>query len=324
MIDGSAKRILVAGASGYIGRAVAAELIERGYFVYVIVRQDTKLAQSNASNLTVLSVDIDKKEDWTQQFPKVDVVISCLASRSGRAQDANHVDYGLNSDLLRFACKTKVQHFILLSAICIQKPKLAFQYEKLRFQNELIASGLRYSIVLPTAFFKSLSGQINRIKQGKSFLVFGSGRETSSLPISETDLANYIGNCIVQKEFWNKLLPVGGPGPVISPLDQAEMIFEIFNRPKKIKHISHRIFDILIAFLLPVSLFSSKIKDHIELLKIGKYYAQESMLFYDSETGSYSAEKTPQYGEKLLYEYYCSLRDEPHKIPDMGSQKLFG
>jgi hypothetical protein len=47
------------------------------------------------------------------------------------------------------------------------------------------------------------------------------------------------------------------------------------------------------------------------------------MLFYDAETGSYSAEKTPQYGEKLLYEYYCSLRDDPHKIPDMGSQKLF-
>ena len=114
---------------------------------------------------------------------------------------------------------------------------------------------------------------------------------------------------------------MGGPGPVITPLDQAEMIFEIFNRPKKIKHISHRIFDLLIAFLLPFSFFSSKIKDHIELLKIGKYYAQESMLFYDAETGSYSAEKTPQYGEKLLYEYYCSLRDDPHKIPDMGSQK---
>ena len=222
MTDGSAKRVLVAGASGYIGRAVVAELIERGYFVYVIVRQNTKFAQSNASNLNVLSVDIDTKEDWTQQFPKVDVVISCLASRSGRAEDANYVDYGLNSDLLRFASKTKVQHFILLSAICIQKPKLAFQYEKLRFQNELIASGLRYSIVLPTAFFKSLSGQINRIKQGKSFLVFGSGRETSSLPISETDLARYISNCIVQKEFWNKSLPVGGPGPVLSLIHISE------------------------------------------------------------------------------------------------------
>jgi len=321
--DGSAKSVLVAGASGYIGRAVVAELIKRGYFVYVIVRQNTKFAQSNASNLTILSVDIDKKEDWTQQFPKVDVVISCLASRSGRAQDANYVDYGLNSDLLRFACKTKIQHFILLSAICIQKPKLAFQYEKLRFQNELVASGIRYSIVLPTAFFKSLSGQINRIKQGKSFLVFGSGRETSSLPISETDLARYISNCIVQKAFWNKSLPVGGPGPVVTPLDQAEMLFEIFDRPKKIRHISPRFFDILIAILLPLSFFFRKTKDYVELLKIGKYYAQESMLFYDNEAGAYNAEKTPQFGDNLLYDYYCSLRDDPKNIPDMGSQKLF-
>ena len=323
MSDGSAKSVLVAGASGYIGKAVVAELIKRGYFVYVIVRKNTKFAQSNASHLTIVSVDIDKKEDWTKQFPKVDIVISCLASRSGTAKDANYVDYGLNSDLLRFACKIKVQHFILLSAICIQKPKLAFQYEKLRFQNELVASGLRYSIVLPTAFFKSLSGQINRIKQGKSFLVFGSGRETSSLPISETDLARYISNCIVKKALWNKSLPVGGPGPVITPLDQAEMIFEIFNRPKKIRHVPHYLFDILIACILPASFVSSKIKDHLELLKIGKYYAQESMLFYDTETGSYSAEKTPQYGDNLLYDYYCSLRDEPHKIPNMGSQKLF-
>ena len=63
--DGSAKRVLVAGASGYIGRAVAAELIERGYFVYVIVRQNTKFAQSNASNLTVLSVDIVENTEDT-------------------------------------------------------------------------------------------------------------------------------------------------------------------------------------------------------------------------------------------------------------------
>ena len=70
MTDGSAKRVLVAGASGYIGRAVVAELIERGYFVYVIVRQNTKFAQSNSSNLNVLSVDIDTKEDWKSFSPK--------------------------------------------------------------------------------------------------------------------------------------------------------------------------------------------------------------------------------------------------------------
>ena len=313
----------MAGATGYIGKAVVAELLDKDYFVYAIVRKEKRLEYSDQSNLKVLSLEAGENSDWTKQLPRIDIIISCLASRSGCERDANFVDYSLNSDLLYFALKIKLQHFILLSAICIQKPKLAFQRAKLRFNSELVASGLRYSIVLPTAFFKSLSGQVNRIKNGKSFLVFGNGKRTSSLPISEIDLAKYIVNCIESEGSWNKSLPVGGPGPAVTPLDQAKMLFEIFDKPKKIKHVSPRFFDFAIILLFPVSLFSQKIKDKLELIKIGKYYAEESMLFYDADADAYDASKTPQFGENLLYEYYCSLRDEPEKIPDMGSQKLF-
>ena len=323
MASGSKKKVLVAGATGYIGKAVVAELLDKDYFVYAIVRKEKRLEYSDQSNLKVLSLEAGENSDWTKQLPRIDIIISCLASRSGCERDANFVDYSLNSDLLYFALKIKLQHFILLSAICIQKPKLAFQRAKLRFNSELVASGLRYSIVLPTAFFKSLSGQVNRIKNGKSFLVFGNGKRTSSLPISEIDLAKYIVNCIESEESWNKSLPVGGPGPAVTPLDQAKMLFEIFDKPKKIKHVSPRFFDFAIILLFPVSLFSQKIKDKLELIKIGKYYAEESMLFYDADADAYDASKTPQFGENLLYEYYCSLRDEPEKIPDMGSQKLF-
>ena len=323
MVSGSKKKVLVAGATGYIGKAVVAELLDKDYFVYAIVRKEKRLEYSDQSNLKVLSLETGENSDWTKQLPRIDIIVSCLASRSGCERDANFVDYSLNSDLLYFALKIKLQHFILLSAICIQKPKLAFQRAKLRFNSELVASGLRYSIVLPTAFFKSLSGQVNRIKNGKSFLVFGNGKRTSSLPISEIDLAKYIVNCIESEESWNKSLPVGGPGPAVTPLDQAKMLFEIFDKPKKIKHVSPRFFDFAIILLFPVSLFSQKIKDKLELIKIGKYYAEESMLFYDADADAYDASKTPQFGENLLYEYYCSLRDEPEKIPDMGSQKLF-
>ena len=323
MVSGSKKKVLVAGATGYIGKAVVAELLDKDYFVYAIVRKEKRLEYSDQSNLKVLSLEAGENSDWTKQLPRIDIIISCLASRSGCERDANFVDYSLNSDLLYFALKIKLQHFILLSAICIQKPKLAFQRAKLRFNSELVASGLRYSIVLPTAFFKSLSGQVNRIKNGKSFLVFGNGKRTSSLPISEIDLAKYIVNCIESEESWNKSLPVGGPGPAVTPLDQAKMLFEIFDKPKKIKYVSPRFFDFAIILLFPVSLFSQKIKDKLELIKIGKYYAEESMLFYDADADAYDASKTPQFGENLLYDYYCSLRDEPEKIPDMGSQKLF-
>ena len=255
MVSGSKKKVLVAGATGYIGKAVVAELLDKDYFVYAIVRKEKRLEYSDQSNLKVLSLETGENSDWTKQLPRIDIIISCLASRSGCERDANFVDYSLNSDLLYFALKIKLQHFILLSAICIQKPKLAFQRAKLRFNSELVASGLRYSIVLPTAFFKSLSGQVNRIKNGKSFLVFGNGKRTSSLPISEIDLAKYIVNCIESEESWNKSLPVGGPGPAVTPIDQAEMLFKIFEKPKKIKHISPRFFDFALVLLFPVSFF---------------------------------------------------------------------
>ena len=255
MVSGSKKKVLVAGATGYIGKAVVAELLDKDYFVYAIVRKEKRLEYSDQSNLKVLSLETEENSDWTKQLPRIDIIISCLASRSGCERDANFVDYSLNSDLLYFALKIKLQHFILLSAICIQKPKLAFQRAKLRFNSELVASGLRYSIVLPTAFFKSLSGQVNRIKNGKSFLVFGNGKRTSSLPISEIDLAKYIVNCIESEESWNKSLPVGGPGPAVTPIDQAEMLFKIFEKPKKIKHISPRFFDFALVLLFPVSFF---------------------------------------------------------------------
>lgn len=55
-------------------------------------------------------------------------------------------------------------HFVLLSAICVQKPLLEFQKAKLRFEEELQAASragdLTHSIVRPTAFFKSLAGQV--------------------------------------------------------------------------------------------------------------------------------------------------------------------
>jgi len=113
-----------------------------------------------------------------------DTVVSCMASRTGAPKDAWAVDYQAHSDALKAAKAAGVTQFILSPAICVRKPLLAFQKAKLAFEAELIASGLDYSIVRATAFFKSLSGQIARVKCGKSFLVFGDGRLTACKPIS--------------------------------------------------------------------------------------------------------------------------------------------
>ena len=58
---------------------------------------------------------------------------------------------------------------MLLSAICVQKPLLEFQKAKLELEAELVRAAaarenpVSYSIVRPTAFFKSLAGQFVKL-----------------------------------------------------------------------------------------------------------------------------------------------------------------
>jgi hypothetical protein len=50
--------------------------------------------------------------------------------------------------------------------------------------------------VRPTAFFKSLAGQIELVKTGKPYVMFGDGNLASCKPISEQDLARFMADCI--------------------------------------------------------------------------------------------------------------------------------
>ena len=184
-------RVLVAGASGYIGRHVVEALLQRDYRVVAQLRPSAQWTLSHP-NLECVYGELTESAQCLQNIQACDFVISCLASRSGGVRDAKLVEYDANNRLLAAASQWGVQRFLLLSAICVQKPRLAFQKEKLRFEAKLRASNLPWTIIRPTAFFKSLSGQIARLQQGKSFLVFGNGTLTACKPIAEQDLAAYI------------------------------------------------------------------------------------------------------------------------------------
>jgi divinyl chlorophyllide a 8-vinyl-reductase len=196
---------------------------------------------------------------------------------------------------------------VLLSAICVQKPLLAFQQAKLAFEKQLIESGLDYSIVRPTAFFKSLSGQVERLRQGKPFLVFGDGRLTACKPISDDDLADYIAGCLDDPARRNRVLPVGGPGPAITPREQGERLFQLLGRPPRFKQVPVALLDTIIVVLSTLGRLLPRLADKAELARIGRYYATESMLVLDPASGRYDADATPSTGSQTLFDFYGRL-----------------
>ena len=313
-----ANRILMLGGTGTIGRATVAELVKRDHKVTCIARPKAgskgKLNQEKTTNLLqgaeVCFGDVQDPEFLREQVfanHQFDAVVSCMASRTGEPEDAWAIDHQAHLNVLNLAKEHGVTQMVLLSAICVQKPLLVFQRAKLAFEKALTESGLTYSIVRPTAFFKSLSGQVERVKNGKSFLLFGDGTTTACKPISDADLAIYLANCLEDTSLQNKILPIGGPGPALTARQQGECIFKILGREPKFTSLPLSIMTGSVALMDGLSKVIPPLVAKAELARIGLYYATESMLVLNPETGLYDADATPETGTDTLFDYFKAL-----------------
>ena len=327
------QRVLVLGATGSIGRAAVRALVRRGHDVVCLVRPraGVKGALTAADSQALLAgatlrfgdaADADSLARDGFCGERFDVLLSCLASRTGAPADAWAIDHQAHVQALAVAQTCGVRHMVLLSALCVQKPLLAFQLAKLAFEKQLIDSGLNYSIVRPTAFFKSLSGQIERLKKGKPFLVFGNGQLTACKPISDDDLGAYLADCLDDPRRHRQVLPIGGPGEAQTPLQQGTQLFALLGKTPRFKHLPVALLDTIISVLGILGVVLPALKAKAELARIGRYYATESMLVLNQRTGLYDAAATPSTGSQTLFDH-CAALVSGAAAPERGDHAVF-
>lgn len=328
------KRVFVVGATGYIGKFVVRELVARGYDVVSFARERSGVGASTTAEKTreelkgseVRFGDVSSPDSLLSNGIRgehFDVVVSCLTSRTGGIKDAWNIDYQATRNALDAGMKAGANQFLLLSAICVQKPLLEFQRAKLKFEKELIESGMTYSIVRPTAFFKSIAGQVESVKNGKPFVMFGNGELTSCKPISEADLARFMADCLEDSAKHNKILPIGGPGKAISVKEQGEMLFELLGKEPKFRRMPIWMFDVIIPLVSLLAKIFPKLEDKAEFARIGKYYCSESMLVLNPETGKYDADATPSYGSDTLRDFYKRVLRDGLAGQELGDHAMF-
>ena len=306
-------RIFLVGGTGTIGRATVRALEAAGHAVVCFGRRGPEDADFRAGDVTrVGSIAMDGFRG-----ERFDAVVSCLASRTGVPTEAWAIDCGAHLALLSAAQQAGVSQFVLLSAICVQKPVLEFQRAKRAFEWALAASGMRYSIVRPTAYFKSLSGQVNRVRAGKPFLVFGDGRQTACKPISDGDLARYLVGCLDDPGRWDRVLPIGGPGPALTPREMGERLFALAGQTPRFRSVPPGLLGGVARMLSAVGL-----REKAQLAQIGRYYATESMLVWDAAAGRYDAHATAETGSELLFDFYAQLMSGQESV-DRGEHAVF-
>ena len=152
--------------------------------------------------------------------------------------------------------------------------------------------------------------------------MFGNGTLTACKPISDSYLGKYIADCIPDQARHNCILPIGGPGVAITPRDQGEKLFELLGQEVRFKQVPVTLLDVVIFVLSVLGRVMPSLADKAELARIGRYYATESMLVWDTQSETYDAAATPSSGTETLFDFYADLVQRG-QMPERGDHAVF-
>ena len=273
------EKILLAGATGYLGQYILAELLKKEYPTRIVVRNKAKIAPALLTHPLLEVVEAEVTQPQTLQgvckgVHKVISTVGITQQKDGLTYE--QVDYGANKNLLNEAMREGVQKFVYVSVFKGEMMRhIAIGAAKERFVDALKVSGLDYCIVRPSGFYSDMGNFLKMAKGGKVRL-FGKGQYAMN-PIHGEDLAEV---CVAQLESAEKEVNVGG-AEVFTHTEIARLAFEVLHKPVKISYSPDwlRRFILKIGkYLMPNSaygtvefVFTVMAMDSVAPMKVGKH-----------------------------------------------------
>jgi len=224
------KKILVAGATGYLGQFVVKALKARGYWVRALGRSASKLAPVEEYADELFLGEVTDPDSLVGVCDGIDIVFSSVGiTRQKDGLTYNDVDYQANRNLLTIAEASGASKFMYAHVLNAEKLRhVAMIQAKQRFVDELKRSALEHTVICPTGFFSDMAEFLKMARSGRVYL-FGDGSNRIN-PIHGADLAEVCADAV---ESWEQQLDIGGP-EAFTYREIAELAFDVLNKPEKI------------------------------------------------------------------------------------------
>ncbi len=226
------KKVLVAGATGYLGQYLVKELIERDFDVRVLIRKESQKGLFKGVNDFFIG-EITEGKSLRGLCENIDWVFTSIGiTRQKDGLTYMDVDYKGNVNLLKEAKQAGVHSFLYVSAIGGDNLRHLKIFEaKERFVDELKGSGLDYTIMRPNGFFSDMRDFLDMAKRGRVYL-FGKG-DFKLNPIHGEDLAKV---CVDKISAEGNEFTVGGPD-ILSQNELGTIALEAWGKKPEIVHL---------------------------------------------------------------------------------------
>lgn len=251
-------RVLIAGATGYLGRFVTLEFKRRGYWTRVLTRSVERLEKRGPFSAPAISRDdvgdvfvgeVTKPETLEGLMEGIDIVYSSIGiSRQRDGLTFEQVDYQGNRNLIDLCERADVKKFVYVSMQGAENIlNLAITDTHERVVKDLQESSMDYAIVRPCGFFSDMGMTLDMAKSGRVYLV-GEGNNKMS-PIHGADIAIV---CVDAVEGDVLEVEAGGP-EIMTQRESAELAFELLGKPAKITIIPIWLARLLVKFIYLLS-----------------------------------------------------------------------
>jgi uncharacterized protein YbjT (DUF2867 family) len=248
------KNLLVAGASGVLGRAAVMHFLDRGYNVTAFVRDIGKVDDLRAKGARIIAGDINDPSSFEKIFQGIDIVLTALHAMIGRGKNSSeNVDERGHKNFIDAAAKSGVHLFIYTSIIgASSNNSLDFSRTKYVVEKYLEASGMKYTILRPTAFmewhaYRLLGKSI--IDKGKT-MILGRGDTVMNF-IAVQDIVGTIDYIISSGQCINTIEALAGPDN-LTRNQVAEMFGKTTGKPFKIQHLPISVVKLLSKIFHPI------------------------------------------------------------------------
>lgn len=230
------KKVILFGATGNIGQAIAREVLQQGYQLSIVVRDKSKARQLSALASKCMVADVTAPASLSGICQKQDIVLSALGksiSPNDKSKPTFHeIDFVGNANILQEAKASGVEKFVYVSVYHAER-YLHLNYCKAHheFAELLKRADVDYSIIKPPAVFSAFVDMIEMAKKGQ-LVTIGAGDQKTN-PIFEGDLAKI---CVDSIKQYKAVIEAGGKA-IYTRHELNELIQHMVNPSKKVRHI---------------------------------------------------------------------------------------
>lgn len=233
--------ILVAGATGFLGREICRRLVERGHAVRGLVRTTSEppvVAALREMGVETVVGDVKERASLDAACRGARTVISTITATRVRQQGdgLEATDRDGQLALVNAAREAGVAHFIYISVAGYLGADDTLMSAKREVELRIRDSGMIYTILRPANFMEVWLGpHLGFDFANARATIYGSGERPVSW-ISSEDVAAFAVRSVDDPAAENAVIELGGP-EALTPLEVVRIFEAVGGRPFQLQHV---------------------------------------------------------------------------------------